>query len=340
MPDAREGTPLVSIVLIGLNVERFLPDCLGSVRDANWPHDLLERLYVDSGSTDRSLEIVSREPGWQVLTLGDPNPSVAKGRNLGISTANGKYVQLLDADMLLDEGWLMRATAILERDPRIAAAFGRTRERFPRRNLYHGLRDSIWSMHPLGFSDRLPGACLLRRDAVRTCGLHLTRLRGFEDVELSQRLRRSGYVLMGVPETMCLHDSNMSSFGQYWRSNVRGGQGNYDILRSTSGLDQLRFWRELRRSAIWPVVLALSILVGGLAGRWWIPCVVAAGFALALGREYRRGRQRGGSMRAGFCWMLHWVLSKIPYCAGFVDAWWCDCRASGGVLGWARLTGN
>jgi len=88
----------VTLVLIGLNVERFLPDCLTSIRAIHWPHQRLQKLYVDSGSSDRSAEIVSSEPGWQVLHLEDHPPSVAKGRNLGISRARYPLVQLLDAE--------------------------------------------------------------------------------------------------------------------------------------------------------------------------------------------------------------------------------------------------
>lgn len=314
--------PAVTIVLIGLNVERFLPDCLASIRQARFPQEWLERIYVDSGSTDASVELVSCEPGWQVLPLNDPRPSVAKGRNRGIVQARSAFVQLLDADMLLDAEWLAVAVGLLRADQNLAAVFGRTIERYPDRNIYYAMRNSIWSLHPLGVSDRLPGASMMRREAIAECGLHRTEVRGFEDVELAQRFLAAGYTLQGRPEVMCLHDSDIHTFGKYWRSNLRGGQANYDILRSTRGEQRKRFWRELRRSVLWPVLLAAGILGAVMFRNAAIAVIPAAGFGLALAREVNRGRRSGGSWRCGRYWCLHWALSKVPYTLGYLQACW------------------
>lgn len=313
----------LTIILIGLNVQRFLPDCLESVRNARFPADRLEKIYVDSGSVDQSCQIVQAEPGWRVLHVNDPRPSVAKGRNLGIQHATSPLVQLLDADMLLEPDWLHVAVQTIERDPRLAAVFGRTVERYPDRNIYHAMRNALWSMHPVGPCHRMPGASLLRLEAVRQCDLHRQNARGFEDVELAQRLSKAGFSILGLPQIMCRHDSDMSRFSQYWRSNVRGGQGNYDILKYLPRDGKGYFLRELRRSLLWLLVLA-----GGLMTVWLGPPVLASillgTFGLAVLREIRRGWRHGGSLAGGASWSCHWVLSKIPYCVGFAGAVWGD----------------
>ncbi|MFN3337533.1 MAG: glycosyltransferase, partial [Thermomicrobium sp.] len=58
---ARDSLPLTVIVLT-LNEERHLPGCLESVRDLG-----RQLLVVDSGSTDRTVEI-ARAAGAEVVT--------------------------------------------------------------------------------------------------------------------------------------------------------------------------------------------------------------------------------------------------------------------------------
>lgn len=318
----------ITIVLIGRNVARFLHHCLASVNTADWPDNRLERIYVDSGSTDRSVEIVEGWPGWRVVSVNDSRPSVAKGRNLGISCASSPFVQFLDADMLLDREWLRIGMRVLQGDEHIAAVFGRTVERYPRKNLYHGMRNAVWSMHPLGDCSRMPGASLVRTAVVRRCGLHKTELRGFEDVELAQRLHLAGFRIIGMPDVMVQHDSDMGRFQQYWAASVRGGKANYDILQGTSGSERRRFWRELRRAALWPVAL-LAAITAGVTLRSPAPALlVGGGFALAMLREVLRGWRHGGALHCGFYWVAHWTLFKVPYVIGFCTAWWQDRVAS------------
>ncbi len=49
--------PPIDIVIIGINVERYLYDCITSIRAADYPQELLNIIYVDGGSTDCSVTI-------------------------------------------------------------------------------------------------------------------------------------------------------------------------------------------------------------------------------------------------------------------------------------------
>jgi glycosyltransferase involved in cell wall biosynthesis len=42
--------PEIGVVIIGVNVERYLADCIRSVQSANYPGELLKFVYVDGGS--------------------------------------------------------------------------------------------------------------------------------------------------------------------------------------------------------------------------------------------------------------------------------------------------
>ena len=75
--------PPIDIVIIGINVERYLYDCITSIRAADYPQELLNIIYVDGGSTDRSVSI-GNHAGIRVIQLDHPSPTPGRGRNAGI----------------------------------------------------------------------------------------------------------------------------------------------------------------------------------------------------------------------------------------------------------------
>jgi glycosyltransferase involved in cell wall biosynthesis/SAM-dependent methyltransferase len=125
-----EMKPLVSVITIFLNAEKFIQESIGSVfaqTYQNW-----ELLLVDDGSTDMSSEIARRfveaHPD-KVRYLehdGHKNTGMSASRNLGIRNAIGKYIAFLDADDRWLPEKLERQVALLESQPRAGMVYGAT----------------------------------------------------------------------------------------------------------------------------------------------------------------------------------------------------------------------
>jgi glycosyltransferase involved in cell wall biosynthesis len=122
------ATPLVSVVAIFLNAERFLDEAIRSVIAQTYPS--WELLLVDDGSSDGSSAIArnyaEREPD-RVRYLEHPgheNRGMSASRNLGLRNARGKYLALLDADDVWLPEKLRDQIAILEAHPQVALLFG------------------------------------------------------------------------------------------------------------------------------------------------------------------------------------------------------------------------
>jgi len=120
--------PLVSIVMIFLDAERFIEEAIGSVLAQTYPR--WELLLVDDGTTDRSVRIArayaARWPD-RIRYLqhdGGRNRGMSASRNLGLRETRGRYVAFLDADDLYLPGKLERQVAILEANPGAAMVFG------------------------------------------------------------------------------------------------------------------------------------------------------------------------------------------------------------------------
>lgn len=98
--------PKVSIIVPVYNVERYLPECLNSVRRqsyVNW-----EAILVDDGSTDASGRIcdayAEKDPRFRVIH--QTNAGAANAKNTGLELVTGAYVAFLDSDDWVEPGWL------------------------------------------------------------------------------------------------------------------------------------------------------------------------------------------------------------------------------------------
>ena len=92
-------TPLVSIIMPCYNAERYIAQSIESVLAqtyTNW-----ELLITDDGSTDKSVEIISKysknDDRINVM-VPDEHQGIARTRNMSISRARGRFVAFLDND--------------------------------------------------------------------------------------------------------------------------------------------------------------------------------------------------------------------------------------------------
>ena len=93
---------LVSIIVPIYNTERYLAECLESIRKQTYTD--IECILVNDGSTDASKKICKRfcELDSRFQLIDKNNEGVSKARNVGIEKATGKYIQFTDSDDILD----------------------------------------------------------------------------------------------------------------------------------------------------------------------------------------------------------------------------------------------
>lgn len=82
---------LLTVSMIVKNEERFLGECLSSIKDI-----ADEIIVVDTGSTDRTIEI-ARSFGARIVEIEWPN-DFAQARNVGLELVKTPWVLVLDAD--------------------------------------------------------------------------------------------------------------------------------------------------------------------------------------------------------------------------------------------------
>ncbi|MBE7446933.1 MAG: glycosyltransferase [Planctomycetia bacterium] len=93
-----DTTPLVSVILPTYNCANFLPASIGSILSQTY-HSY-EIIVIDDGSTDNTKEVLV--PFIQRITYInlEQNKGLPAARNVGIRSAQGKYIAFIDADDL------------------------------------------------------------------------------------------------------------------------------------------------------------------------------------------------------------------------------------------------
>jgi glycosyltransferase involved in cell wall biosynthesis len=127
--------PLVSVIIIFLNAEKFINEAIESVFGQTYKN--CELLLVDDGSIDNSTAIALRfakQRAERVRYLehtGHENRGMSASRNLGIRRARGEYIGFLDAD----DVWLPHK---LERQVEILNAHREAGMLYGSPQLWHG----------------------------------------------------------------------------------------------------------------------------------------------------------------------------------------------------------
>ena len=101
--------PQISVVVPVYNAEPFLHECMDSLLKQTFRDT--EFIFVDDGSTDRSLEILKdyQAKDARITILQQQNQYAGVARNNGMKLATGKYIIFLDSDDFFEPTMLEEA---------------------------------------------------------------------------------------------------------------------------------------------------------------------------------------------------------------------------------------
>lgn len=107
--------PKFSFIIPAFNEEKYIGKCLEAIFASDFKESHYEIIVVDNGSTDATLACAKAFP--IVKTASAPEFKVGGVRNYGARISNGDVLIFLDADCLIDKGWLRRAEKLLANAP-------------------------------------------------------------------------------------------------------------------------------------------------------------------------------------------------------------------------------
>jgi GT2 family glycosyltransferase len=311
----------VFAVAIGRNEGERLRDCFDSMA-----HQVDRIVYVDSGSTDNSREI-AREAGAEIVHLDASRPfTAARARNAGFehiktTARETDFIQFIDGDCALRDGWIAQAQAFLRTHPDVGVVCGRRRERFPEASVYNRLIDREWDT-PAGESKACGGDALVRVAAFITAGGFNPGMIAGEEPELCVRLRQAGWRIWRLDAEMTWHDAALKRFGAWWQRARRAGHAYAEGATLHGAAPERHNVTQTRRALLWGlgpgvvVVLALVVTPWALVGLLAWPLQI---IRLAL--------KSADVTEAAFL-----TLSKIPEALGVLTYYWRQFKGADAQL--------
>ena len=122
--EQRKAPPLVSVVMVACNVERFLAEAIDSILAQTYSN--FEFIIVDFGSTDGSKAIAAgyAAKNERIEFHEIPHCGLPEARNAACSFAKGKYAAIMDADDVARPERLALQVEFLESHPQVKALGG------------------------------------------------------------------------------------------------------------------------------------------------------------------------------------------------------------------------
>ena len=105
----------VSVNIVTYNAEKYIKECLGSVKKQTHPD--IDILVIDSGSTDKTLEKIKDVK----VIKNKENIGFSKAHNIGIKESKGEYVLCLNQDIVLDKDFLKNIVEAMEKNDKIGS---------------------------------------------------------------------------------------------------------------------------------------------------------------------------------------------------------------------------
>ena len=244
--------PVVSIGMCLRNCENTLRGAIDSVIKQDFPHEHMEIIFVDDGSEDNTLRIISN-----YVSRMDIDAKVFQGkwkglgtaRNLVVSNANGDYIIWVDGDEILPEDYVRKQVAFMEQNPSVGITAGivgiLSGNIVLNLELIPIIMDHIRNGKPRSFvwkTEKLPGTggATFRVKALKEVNGFDDHLKGVgEDQDVARRIRDAGWLIRLNDAVFYERHGGMSTLKDLWNKYFWYGCGNQSLYRKNRKLFSL-----------------------------------------------------------------------------------------------------
>ena len=251
----------VSIVIVTWNAKELILKCLHSLTNINLSAEII---VVDNASIDGTEEAILRGFPDVVFIENDTNMGFAKANNIGVRIAKGRYICLINSDVVVPPGTIERMFQFMEDNPSVGllgpimrspngsvgqsvmllptvwnsfcCALGLHRI-FARSKVLGGFEARGYSYDHTEDVEVLTGwFWMARHDAVEQIGpLDEQFFMYGEDIDWCYRFRKAGWRLMLFAEAEALHYGAASSSKQPVRFYIEMKRANLQCFRKHHG---------------------------------------------------------------------------------------------------------
>lgn len=255
--------PRISVIIPAHNEEKTISKTLKSILSVDYPKNMLDITVVANGCIDKTVEIARKFP---VKVIDILKPGKSNAINVGISTAKGSIIGILDADTTVEKSALKKMIGHFD-NPNIGAVTTHIKT-FEPKGFLQKLQKLEYILSALSkkiISIRnslyvIPGTLsLIRKDVLSEIG-------GFsddtltEDMDMTFYIHKKGYKIINCLDAVT-RTSTPASIKGFFKQRLRWYRG---FLETTMKHRDVMFNRKYPDLGIFviPVSSYLAILVG------------------------------------------------------------------------------
>lgn len=293
----------VTIICPVYNEERFIEACIESVIAQDYPQDMMEIMFVDGKSNDRTVGIIEKysKEHNNIHLLHNPHHTVPYALNKGIVESEGDVVIRIDGHCTYPENYV--STLVRNLYELNADNVGAVWNTVPAKNTSACHAIAIASSHPFGVggsmhkigakdvmrTDTVPFGCY-RRDVFDRIGLFDTDLTRNQDDEFNARLINHGGSIYLIPHLVIDYTAR-DTMGKMCRMYYQYGLYKPLVNKKLGSPATIR--------QFFPMLFILGIVIGGALSMLatWIMCayltVLAVYLAAGTGIGCKYAAERG-----------------------------------------------
>lgn len=242
----RAVKPVVTMGVCVRNNASTLSEAIGSIVNQDFPHGLMEVIFVDDGSKDDTLSIIREfvsKMDIPAKVLSTKWQGLGTTRNLVVENCEGKYIVWVDGDMILPRNHVRKQVEFMEQNPKVGIAKAKY-AMLSEDNIVATLENIPFLIEDSKggriINLKLPGTggSIYRVKAIRQVDGFDSNLKGVgEDQEAAYRIRAIGWVICRSPAVF--YERRVKTWKDLWNKHLWYGYGNYHLYRKNRNIFSL-----------------------------------------------------------------------------------------------------
>lgn len=229
--------PEVTIGVCVKNSEKSIANAVKSINDQDFPHELMEIIFVDDGSNDKTLSIINRhtlELDLKCRVFHHDWKGLGYSRNVVVNNAKGKYIVWVDGDTSLLRNFVSKQVEFMDKNPKVGIAKGRYR--IKESTSVVAYLQNVEALVELIALEQRPlskplgtGGSIYRVEAIRKIGGFNDKITGVgEDMDVEYRIGSSGWMLQVT--TAEFYENRRNNWKELWKEYFWHGAGGRSIF--------------------------------------------------------------------------------------------------------------
>ena len=219
MKKIKKNKPLISVIMVVLNNEKFIQESIDSVVNQSFKN--YELIIIDGGSNDNTIKIIKKNNSKINFWISEKDKNLYDAMNKGIKLAQGSIISILNSDDIFYKNALKMAVKYFIQNKSIDFLFGSVKKY----KLLYGYKPwkikwsfGFYSTHSIGF--------FIKKNSQNKVGFYNTKYKYSSDYDFFYRMIVK-YKLIGMAT------KKNEIFGKFRRGGISSKISFNDYLNET-----------------------------------------------------------------------------------------------------------